>query len=116
MLNQRTEDIPEARIIYLTGALNTSNHIALSRLLDEPFQLNISSVILDFSDVTVLTSAAQRVIFEAYLNSSANQINEGIMLCCLNKDIEWLIEITGLSRLVSIYPSLNIALRAITST
>lgn len=115
MLSLRIQDYSEARIIYLVGELNALACTNLSRILEERFQLNIPFIVLDLSGVNELTSAAQCVIFEAYMKLHKKHVNDGVVLCGLNKDVGKLINMTGLSKLVSVYPTLDIALRAIES-
>lgn len=112
MLTQHVQDLPEARIVHLAGELNNSTSITLSRILDEALQLNAPSIVLEFSEVTVLTSTAQKVVLNAHLKSANHQDKSKIMLCNLNKHLGWLVEMTGLSKLVSVYSSLDLALLA----
>ena len=113
MLNLHIEDHPLARIAALKGLLNAQTSHTLSRILDERFQLQTSHIILDLSEVNELTSIAQQTIFDSHRRSLTNQSGKKIIFCGLNKDLEHLTKITGLSKFIPAYPSTDIALQKI---
>ncbi|MCK5889860.1 MAG: STAS domain-containing protein [Methylococcales bacterium] len=113
MLNLKIQDYPKVHIIHISGELNALTSAKLSQVIDERFQMNISFVVLDFLEVSDLTSAAQSVILKAHLQSQVTNTNVKMVLCNLTEDIHWLVQITGLSRLVTVYLSLDEALKSI---
>lgn len=115
MLNLHVEDLPLARIVSLTGELNTQTCTTLYRLLDERFQLHVQHIILDLSEISELTSSAQKVIFDSYRRSISDQSEKRISFCGLNDEIGQLLKMTGLSKFIQVFPSAEIALQSIES-
>lgn len=115
MLSLQIEDRPLARIVFLTGELNTHTCATLSRVLDERFQLPVSHIILDLSEVNELTSATQQVIFDSCRKSIASRAGKRIAFCGLREEIAQLLKMTGLSKFIPTYPSVDIALQSIES-
>jgi anti-anti-sigma factor len=116
MLNLHIKDHPLAHIISLAGELNTQTCPALSRALDERFQIQKDLTVLDLSEVVELTSTAQKIIFDSHRRSLSEKSGKKIIFCHLSKDIERLVKITGLSKFIPVYPSTELALQTIKSS
>jgi anti-anti-sigma factor len=112
MLSLRIENYTEARVVYLAGNLDAQSCVDLSSLLDGFLLVGISSIILDLSVIEILSSAAQRVIFDAYLRIYTVG---NMALCGINQEISQLLMMTGLSKHIAVYPSLDVALDAFTT-
>jgi anti-anti-sigma factor len=115
MLNLQIQNYTETRVIHLAGELNALSCMDLSRTLEEQFSLGVPHVVLDLSRVTELTSAAQQVIFDAFLQFHSVNMARSLALCGLNLEIGALLKMTGITKLVPVYSSEDDALRALQS-
>ena len=87
----------------LSGRIDSSNAPAWQDEIDANFAATDKSLILDFADVSYMSSAGLRVII-----GTAKRLkdeNKDFRICAFTRHVRQLIEISGLEQVISVYPS-----------
>lgn len=113
MLRIQTTAHNEGVQLQLAGNINGRSYKELAVSLDLQRQHNPAFIIINLTDIRVITSIGLQVIFDTYKQLDTTC---PLMLCGLNQDIHQLITIMGLSRLLPVYKDFDSAIHSLDKT
>lgn len=97
-------------IISLTGGIDTDAAPQLEKELSTLMDAGNRKILLDFSEVTYISSGGLRVLLSTAKNLRDPQVKFG--LCSLNQEVNKILVLTGVATIFTIYSSVGDALDA----
>lgn len=106
---QNSDQEPKVKILALQGQVDESNLSELSTALDPLVtQEGIETIIMDFSELDFLNSKV--IGYLADLHSRLEQVKRRLVISGASSDVTDILELVGLTSLVSCYPDIDSAL------
>ena len=97
-------------IVRLTGELDHHTADSLRTAIEKELDRDIAtSVLLNLQGLTFMDSSGLGVILGRYRRLS--QMGGSMAACCLNQQVARIFELSGLTRILGIYPTEEIALQ-----
>ncbi len=106
-----TEQAAGAMIAKAAGRVDSSNARAFESALSAAFGESDLAAIIDFEDLTYLSSAGLRVVLLAA--KTLQQQDREFKVCSLAASIGELFEISGFNKIINVYPSRGAALASL---
>lgn len=96
--------------LELAGLIDGRSYDKLAVSLHSQARRQPKFIIVNFTDIKIVTSIGLKVIFDAYrkMGDSCQ-----LILCGLNPDIHKLVTLTGIARLIPVYKDFDAATRAL---
>lgn len=102
------EKMNDISIFSLTGRLDTLSSPSLKEALDPVVNGQSPKIVMDFSELSFISSSGLRILLEA--NKMANKNQGKLILCALQTIVEEVFSVAGFSIIFHIYPTREEAL------
>ena len=108
------ERVGEVLIAQLDGRINSKNANELRQLLDDGIGADDNRLILDFGDVTYISSAGLRLclMFTRLFPGP----DKSFAICSLSQNNREVVEVSGFDNIMSVHDSRAGAIRALTTS
>ena len=97
-----TEQRDGASIFNLGGRIDASNSSQIHERIMDEIENGCKSMIVDFSQVSYISSAGLRILI--YASKAMVKESGCFYICSINKNIEKIFQISGLTELFEIFP------------
>jgi anti-sigma B factor antagonist len=105
-----TTEREDATILRIAGRIDTVAAPALEQTINHTIESGRRKILLDFSDVTYISSGGLRVLLATAKKLKNQEDRYG--LCCLSADVLKIVRLAGFTSIFSIYKSEGEALAA----
>lgn len=95
-------------VLNIKGRVDASVSAQIHEKIMDEIESGCSKMVIDFSDVNYISSAGLRVMI--YASKALTKKSGAFSICALNKNIEKIFEVSGLSTLFSIHETLDSSL------
>ncbi len=106
-----TEQREGSSVFNLGGRIDASNSSQIHERIMDEIENGCKSMIIDFSQVSYISSAGLRILI--YASKAMVKESGSFYICSINKNIEKIFQISGLTGLFDIYPDVQSCLDAV---
>ena len=106
-----TEQKDGASILNLGGRIDASNSGQIHERIMDEIESGCQTVIINFSQVSYISSAGLRILI--YASKAMVKQSGSFYICSINKNIEKIFQISGLTGIFDIHPDVESCLQAV---
>ena len=91
------------------GEMDTNTAAAAGEKLDELIERGVTKLLLDFSEISFLSSAGLRVLLAA--SKKINAANGQLRICHMNDEVRAVFDVTGFAGIIGVFDDVTSALK-----